>query len=108
MVTGHQTILVHHQTGIAAITATALGYQVSHLSAAKVPSPVSEYSTIKACQNIFHLLKIFSFKCGFSSDIIFKIRLTNVHLNGKIFRNLASSAIYALYNQCAKVSNSHL
>lgn len=44
MVTGHQTILVHHQTGIAAITATALGYQVSHLSAAKVPSPVSEYS----------------------------------------------------------------
>eukprot|EP00066_Takifugu_rubripes_P011606 XP_011600872.1 PREDICTED: nuclear pore membrane glycoprotein 210 isoform X2 [Takifugu rubripes] len=35
---GHQTILVHHQTGIAAITATALGYQVSHLAAAKVPS----------------------------------------------------------------------
>uniref|UniRef100_H3C4Q9 Nucleoporin 210 n=1 Tax=Tetraodon nigroviridis TaxID=99883 RepID=H3C4Q9_TETNG len=35
---GHQTILVHHQTGIAAIAATALGYQVSHLSAAKVSS----------------------------------------------------------------------
>lgn len=52
MVTGHQTILVHHQTGIAAITATALGYQVSHLSAAKVPSPVSAYSTIKAYQNV--------------------------------------------------------
>lgn len=52
MVTGHQTILVHHQTGIAAITATALGYQVSHLSAAKVPSPVSAYSTNKAYQNV--------------------------------------------------------
>lgn len=57
MVTGHQTILVHHQTGIAAITATALGYQVSHLSAAKVSSPVSEYSTIKTCQNVSYLVK---------------------------------------------------
>lgn len=49
MVTGHQTILVHHQTGIAAITATALGYQVSHLTAAKVLSAVSEYLTIHMC-----------------------------------------------------------
>lgn len=57
MVTGHQTILVHHQTGIAAITATALGYQASHLSAAKVPSPVSEYSTIKTCQNVSHSVR---------------------------------------------------
>uniref|UniRef100_A0A4W6ESR0 Nucleoporin 210 n=1 Tax=Lates calcarifer TaxID=8187 RepID=A0A4W6ESR0_LATCA len=29
---GRQTVLVHHQTGTAAITVTALGYQVSHLS----------------------------------------------------------------------------
>ncbi|XP_075955942.1 nuclear pore membrane glycoprotein 210 isoform X1 [Anarhichas minor] len=36
---GRQTVLVHHQTGIAAITVTALGYQVLHLAAAKVPSP---------------------------------------------------------------------
>lgn len=57
MVTGHQTILVHHQTGIAAIKAAALGYQVSHLTAAKVPSPVSEYSAIKTCQNASHLIK---------------------------------------------------
>lgn len=56
MLTGHQTILVHHQTGIAAITATALGYQVSHLAAAKVPSLVSEYSTIKTCQNVSQLV----------------------------------------------------
>lgn len=57
MVSGHQTILVHHQTGIAAITATALGYQVSHLSAAKVASPVSENQTIKTCQNVSHSVK---------------------------------------------------
>lgn len=52
---GHRTVLVHHQTGIAAITVTTLSYQVSHLAAAKVPSPVSEYngSTTKTC----HLLK---------------------------------------------------
>ncbi|XP_028266011.1 nuclear pore membrane glycoprotein 210 [Parambassis ranga] len=36
---GRQTVLVHQETGIAAITATALGYQVSHLTAAKVPTP---------------------------------------------------------------------
>ena len=41
---GRRTVLVHHQTGIAAITVTTLGYQVSHLAAANVPSPVSEYS----------------------------------------------------------------
>lgn len=41
---GRQTVLVHQQTGIAAITVTALGYQVSHLAAAKVPSPVSKTS----------------------------------------------------------------
>jgi len=40
-VTGRQTVVVHQQTGIAAITATALGYQVPHLAAAEVPSPVS-------------------------------------------------------------------
>lgn len=67
LVTGHQTILVHHQTGIAAITATALGYQVSHLSAAKVSSSVSEYSPIKICQNVSIRLKILTFKCGFPS-----------------------------------------
>ncbi|KAG7228133.1 hypothetical protein INR49_013416 [Caranx melampygus] len=35
---GRQTVIVHHQTGIAAITVTAVGYQVSHLAAANVPS----------------------------------------------------------------------
>lgn len=39
---GHRTVLVHHQTGLAAVTVTTLGYQVSHLAAAKVPSPVSQ------------------------------------------------------------------
>lgn len=39
---GRQTVIVHHQTGIAAITVTAVGYQASHLAAANVPSRVSE------------------------------------------------------------------
>uniref|UniRef100_A0A8C4EF40 Nucleoporin 210 n=1 Tax=Dicentrarchus labrax TaxID=13489 RepID=A0A8C4EF40_DICLA len=40
---GRRTVLVHHQTGIAAITVTTLGYQVSHLEDAKYDplTPVS-------------------------------------------------------------------
>lgn len=45
---GRQTVLVHHQTGIAAITATALGYQVLHLAAAKVPSPYDPLTPVSA------------------------------------------------------------
>lgn len=33
---GRQTVLVHHQSGVAGITVTALGYQSSHLAAAGV------------------------------------------------------------------------
>ena len=54
---GRQTVLVHHQTGIAAIRVTALGYQISHLAAAQVPSPVSANngSTIYKKKNNFLL-----------------------------------------------------
>lgn len=45
---GRQTVLVHHQTGIAAITVTALGYQVSHLVAAKVSSPYEPLTPVSA------------------------------------------------------------
>uniref|UniRef100_A0A7N8YDB4 Nucleoporin 210 n=1 Tax=Mastacembelus armatus TaxID=205130 RepID=A0A7N8YDB4_9TELE len=45
---GRQTVLVHHQTGIAAITVTALGYQVSHLVAAKVSSPYVSLTPVSA------------------------------------------------------------
>ncbi|KAM9856209.1 nuclear pore membrane glycoprotein 210 [Aulostomus maculatus] len=45
---GRQTILVHHQTGIAAITVTAVGYQVSHLTAAKVPNPYDPLTPVSA------------------------------------------------------------
>ncbi|KAE8293658.1 Nuclear pore membrane glycoprotein 210 [Larimichthys crocea] len=45
---GRRTVLVHHQTGIAAITVTTLGYQVSHLAAAKVPSPYDPLSPVSA------------------------------------------------------------
>ncbi|KAK6473904.1 nuclear pore membrane glycoprotein 210-like [Huso huso] len=44
---GQQTVLVHRESGMSAVTVTAAGYQVSHLNAAKVhnvydrPTPVS-------------------------------------------------------------------
>uniref|UniRef100_A0A672RXZ7 Nucleoporin 210 n=1 Tax=Sinocyclocheilus grahami TaxID=75366 RepID=A0A672RXZ7_SINGR len=37
---GHQTVLVHHESGVAAITVTAVGYQTSHLEFDPL-SPVS-------------------------------------------------------------------
>ncbi|XP_067383479.1 nuclear pore membrane glycoprotein 210 isoform X2 [Channa argus] len=45
---GRQTVLVHHQTGIAAITVTTLGYQASHLAAANVPSPYGRLTPVSA------------------------------------------------------------
>lgn len=45
---GRQTVLVHHQTGTAAITVTALGYQDLHLTAAKVPSPYDPLTPVSA------------------------------------------------------------
>uniref|UniRef100_UPI0037E7A905 nuclear pore membrane glycoprotein 210 n=1 Tax=Semicossyphus pulcher TaxID=241346 RepID=UPI0037E7A905 len=45
---GRRTVLVHHQTGTAAITVTALGYQVSHLAAANVPSPYDPLTPVSA------------------------------------------------------------
>ncbi|XP_053281143.1 nuclear pore membrane glycoprotein 210 isoform X2 [Pleuronectes platessa] len=45
---GRQTVLVHQQTGVAAITVTALGYQVSHLAAANVPSPYDPLTPVSA------------------------------------------------------------
>ncbi|CAK6957463.1 LOW QUALITY PROTEIN: nuclear pore membrane glycoprotein 210 [Scomber scombrus] len=45
---GRQTVLVHHQTGIAAIKVTALGYQISHLEAAQVPSPYDPLTPVSA------------------------------------------------------------
>ncbi|XP_018593103.2 nuclear pore membrane glycoprotein 210 isoform X1 [Scleropages formosus] len=45
---GRQKVLVHHQSGVAAITATATGYQASHVSAAEVPSPYEPLSLVSA------------------------------------------------------------
>uniref|UniRef100_A0A8C3LN93 Nucleoporin 210 n=1 Tax=Chrysolophus pictus TaxID=9089 RepID=A0A8C3LN93_CHRPC len=43
---GLQTVLVHHKSGTTAISATATGYQQSHLKAAKVKTPVLRYETL--------------------------------------------------------------
>ncbi|XP_029579505.1 nuclear pore membrane glycoprotein 210 [Salmo trutta] len=45
---GRQVVLVHHQSGIAAITVTALGYQAPHLEAAKVLSPFDPLTPVSA------------------------------------------------------------
>lgn len=45
---GRQTVVVHHQTGTAAITVTAVDYQVSHLTAAKVPNPYDPLTSVSA------------------------------------------------------------
>ncbi|KAM3617700.1 uncharacterized protein V6R79_009936 [Siganus canaliculatus] len=45
---GRQTVLVHHQTGISAITVTTVGYQMSHLTDAKVVSPYEPLTPVSA------------------------------------------------------------
>lgn len=45
---GRQTVLVHHQSGTAAITVTAVGYQVPHLEAARVVSAYDPLTPVSA------------------------------------------------------------
>uniref|UniRef100_A0A3B3TDL5 Nucleoporin 210 n=1 Tax=Paramormyrops kingsleyae TaxID=1676925 RepID=A0A3B3TDL5_9TELE len=45
---GRQTVLVHRESGIAAITVTAVGYQASHLDAAKVQRPYDPLTVVSA------------------------------------------------------------
>ncbi|KAI1892348.1 hypothetical protein AGOR_G00132440 [Albula goreensis] len=45
---GLQTVVVHHESGVAAITVTAVGYQVPHIDAAKVHRPYDPLTAISA------------------------------------------------------------
>uniref|UniRef100_A0A8C2CM22 Nucleoporin 210 n=1 Tax=Cyprinus carpio TaxID=7962 RepID=A0A8C2CM22_CYPCA len=45
---GYQTVLVHHESGVAAITVTAVGYQTFHLEAADVLSGFDPLSPVSA------------------------------------------------------------
>ncbi|XP_056100665.1 nuclear pore membrane glycoprotein 210 [Rhinichthys klamathensis goyatoka] len=45
---GRQTVLVHHESGVAAITVTAVGYQTPHLERAAVPSGFDPLSPVSA------------------------------------------------------------
>ncbi|KAL4646368.1 nuclear pore membrane glycoprotein 210 isoform X1 [Arapaima gigas] len=45
---GRQKVLVHRQSGVAAITVTAVGYQASHLSTAEVLTPYEPLSMVSA------------------------------------------------------------
>ncbi|RVE70662.1 hypothetical protein OJAV_G00067530 [Oryzias javanicus] len=73
---GRQTVLVHHQTGHAVITVTALGYQVSHLTAAKVPTP---YEPLVPVSAMLELLLVEDVKV--SPDSVTIYNHPNVHAN---------------------------
>uniref|UniRef100_A0A3P9JE26 Nucleoporin 210 n=1 Tax=Oryzias latipes TaxID=8090 RepID=A0A3P9JE26_ORYLA len=73
---GRQTVLVHQQTGHAAITVTALAYQVSHLTAAKVPSP---YEPLMPVSAMLELLLVEDVKV--SPDLVTIYNHPNVHAN---------------------------
>ncbi|MBN3325349.1 PO210 protein, partial [Atractosteus spatula] len=45
---GRQTVLVHRESGVTAITVTAIGYQASHLSAARVQSLYDPLTAVSA------------------------------------------------------------
>uniref|UniRef100_A0A3P8X2Y5 Nucleoporin 210 n=1 Tax=Cynoglossus semilaevis TaxID=244447 RepID=A0A3P8X2Y5_CYNSE len=45
---GRQMVLVHHQTGLAAVTVSAVGYKVSHLAAARVSTPYEPLTPVSA------------------------------------------------------------
>uniref|UniRef100_A0A4W4F2I6 BIG2 domain-containing protein n=1 Tax=Electrophorus electricus TaxID=8005 RepID=A0A4W4F2I6_ELEEL len=45
---GRQTVLVHHESGVVAITVTAVGYQASHLEAAAISRGFEPLSSVSA------------------------------------------------------------
>ena len=47
-VPGRQSVLVHHESGVASISTTAVGYQSSHLDAAEVLPGVRHAFTVNA------------------------------------------------------------
>nr|XP_015823657.2 nuclear pore membrane glycoprotein 210 isoform X1 [Nothobranchius furzeri] len=73
---GRQAVLVHQQTGVAAITVTALGYQVQHLGAAKVPSP---YEPLTPVSDTLDLLLVEDVKV--SPDMVTIYNHPDVQLN---------------------------
>ncbi|KAJ8384181.1 hypothetical protein AAFF_G00207990 [Aldrovandia affinis] len=45
---GLQTVIVHHESGVAALTVTAVGYQLPHIDAAKVHRPYNPLTPVSA------------------------------------------------------------
>lgn len=98
---GHQTVLVHHQTGVAAITVTALGYQDSHLVAAKVSSPYEPLSPVSAT---LELLLVEDVKVTPNAVTIYnhpdvRISLALLEGSGHFFVNTSSRGIAAVTYQ---------
>lgn len=92
---GHQTVLVHHQTGIVAITVTALGYQDLHLVAAKVSSPYEPLTPVSAT---LELLLVEDVKVTPNTVTIYnhpdvRISLALLEGSGHFFVNTSSKGI---------------
>ncbi|XP_020785442.2 nuclear pore membrane glycoprotein 210 isoform X2 [Boleophthalmus pectinirostris] len=103
---GHQTILVHHQTGLAAITVTALGYQVSHLVAAKASSPYEPLTPVSAT---LELLLVEDVKVTPNTVTIYnhpevRVNLALLEGSGHFFVNTSIKGIAAVTFQEVKKS----
>uniref|UniRef100_A0AAQ5ZD49 BIG2 domain-containing protein n=1 Tax=Amphiprion ocellaris TaxID=80972 RepID=A0AAQ5ZD49_AMPOC len=109
---GRQTVLVHQQTGIAAITATALGYQVSHLAAAQVPSPFEPLTPVSATLELLLVedVKVSPATVTIYNHLDVKVRDRNISAGSGHFyintsvKGIADVRIEFSFGVCAQVS----
>uniref|UniRef100_M4AT94 Nucleoporin 210 n=1 Tax=Xiphophorus maculatus TaxID=8083 RepID=M4AT94_XIPMA len=94
---GRQTVLVHQQTGIAAITVTAVGYQVPHLQAAKVPKPYEPLTPVSATLELLLVedVKVFPERVTIYNhpDVRVRLDLTMQEGSGHFFMNTSVKGI---------------
>ncbi|KAM4571950.1 nuclear pore membrane glycoprotein 210 isoform 2-T2 [Fundulus diaphanus] len=101
---GRQTVLVHQQTGIAAITVTALGYQVPHLAAARVPSPYEPLTPVSATLELLLVedVKVFPDKLTIYNHPDVRLDLTMQEGSGHFFVNTSVRGIVDVVHQEAQ------
>uniref|UniRef100_A0A3B5M437 Nucleoporin 210 n=1 Tax=Xiphophorus couchianus TaxID=32473 RepID=A0A3B5M437_9TELE len=94
---GRQTVLVHQQTGIAAITVTAVGYQVPHLQAAKVSRPYEPLTPVSATLELLLVedVKVFPERVTIYNhpDVRVRLDLTMQEGSGHFFMNTSMKGI---------------
>ncbi|XP_027875440.1 nuclear pore membrane glycoprotein 210 [Xiphophorus couchianus] len=92
---GRQTVLVHQQTGIAAITVTAVGYQVPHLQAAKVSRPYEPLTPVSATLELLLVedVKVFPERVTIYNHPDVRLDLTMQEGSGHFFMNTSMKGI---------------